>query len=61
MGLMDYIAVSILFLIILIFAIAKYPKKSKLQTLCKKIAKFLLAAISARIPLTDKDIESLLN
>ena len=49
------IILSILILIIVIFAIAQYAKESKLQRICKKIAKTLLLGI---IPLEERDRES---
>lgn len=58
MDIMILILISILVVIILIFAIAKYSKKTKLQLICKKIAKILLLGI---LPLSDEDREALIN
>lgn len=57
MNIAAYTIMSILLLIIIIFAIAKKAKKSRLQTICKKIAKILLWGI---ISISDKDRDALI-
>jgi len=55
MGIIEWVMISFLLSILTIFSIAQYAKDSKLQKICKRIARILLLGI---ISLSDEDRQS---